>query len=130
MAAPLYSTPEMVRDRLGVDETTLPDDRAVRLILAAEDAIDVVLGPRPVDAATGRKVMEADVEPWQWERLQRAATELAARAFTDPQLLGGQRWQEVAGPDFRFRGPLSGGAPDIAATVAGLGLARRTGRVR
>lgn len=88
MAEPYYTDAAALRTELGVDPAVLPDAQAVATIEIAEDLIDVELGMRDIDPDTGRKVVEADVQPWQWIKLGRATVKLAARIFRDPNLAG------------------------------------------
>lgn len=106
-----YSSPGLVRTELGYTSEQLSDTAAQKVITEAEDAIDSLLGGWVPDSTTGRKILEGDVEAWQWNKLVRATTILAAKLVTDPDLTGGQQWRRVKGPDFEFEGPLSGRFP-------------------
>lgn len=129
MAEPCYTTPDAVRGELGLSMDDLPDDAAVALIRDAEDAIDARLGFRLVDPDTGRKVVQADVEPWQWDKLSAATVKLAALIHSDPTVVDGPQWQSVTGPDFATVGPLG---PSVGRRVINLlnasGLRRMGGR--
>ena len=57
-----YTTPNRVRDEFDVDDETLDDTRAARLIRDASDLVDQLLGSYLPDATTGRKILQADVE--------------------------------------------------------------------
>lgn len=98
-----YASVQDVRDELGDDGDSLDDAEVVRLIIDAEDLVDEYLGARCVDPTTGRKVVRADVEEWQWTKLNRATTKLAALLHTDPDLTG-VLYSEVSGPEFSVKG--------------------------
>lgn len=106
-----YSSPGLVRTELGYTSQQLSDTAAQKVITEAEDAVDALLGGWIPDATTGRKILEGDVEAWQWGKLVRATTILAAKLVLEPDLLEGQQWRSVSGPDFSFSGPLSGRFP-------------------
>ena len=126
-----YTDADMVRSLLGVSEASLSDERAAVLIADAEDLIDEALGARPVDPDTGRKVVEADVETWQWAKLGRATAKLAAQIYSDPTVATGQRWRRQKGPDFEVEDPIGpgqgllGGLP-VQTLLNQSGLARLT----
>lgn len=111
-------------------DSAIPDDMddadAVALIVAAEDAIDGMLGCRTVNTTTGRKVDEDDdeVEAWQWAKLQRATLALAVRLHGDPDLLKGRQWERESGPEFTLSGPTDNDAwgDDITLQVRQTGL--------
>lgn len=109
-----YTTPNRVRDEFDVDDETLDDTRAARLIRDASDLVDQLLGSYLPDATTGRKILQADVEAWQWDLLVRAATKLAAQLHTDPRGFDQQRWRSVRGPDFAFSDPLGSATSRVA----------------
>ena len=129
MAEPYYTDSATLRTELGVDLTTLPDAAALLLIQQAEDQIDVLLGGRPVDETTLRKVVEANVETWQWGLLDRATVVLASMLYSTPNLLTQAHYRREKGPDFEHEDPLTGSIP---ATVTGplnaSGLRVLTGR--
>jgi hypothetical protein len=81
---------------------------AGRLLEDASDWIDAQLGAREIDPATGRKVIEDEVEPWQWAKLTRATLKVAAKLYADPSLLTPQQFDTVKGPDFETTGPRGG----------------------
>lgn len=101
----VYATTTDLRDHLGVDSEHLSDREAAKHVAAAEDVIDRLLGSYYPDETTGRKIVEADVQAWQWEKLKRATVALAALFHANPSLLTEQRWNSVSGPDFSFAGP-------------------------
>ena len=102
----VYTTPAAVRTAAGIEEVALSDEAAERLIDFAEDRIDSLLPGRAVDPTTGRKVVEADVEAWQWTKLGTATARLAARFYADPDLIDDRRFQTVRGPEFTLEGPI------------------------
>ncbi len=124
-----YSTPALLRDALGVDAATLPDDDADRIIRTASVLVDRELGARIHDATTGRKVTQADVTDWQWQAIVDATTALAAILFQRPDVASGQRWKTVRGPDFEMSGLATSGAAfygaEVEALIAQSGLAVR-----
>lgn len=111
MAEPYYTTATAVRTELNVNSTTLPDADAISLIQTAEDLVDELIGARAIDTISGRKVAQADVESWQWTKLGRATTLMAAAIYDDPSLKRGREWYTVSGPDFRVSRPLGSEIP-------------------
>jgi len=89
---------------VGVSSTTLPDEAAKALVRAAEGEVDYLIGARPIDTTTGRKVNIGDVEVWQWGKLKRATLILAADLYASPDAFQPSKWDRVEGPDFRFIG--------------------------
>lgn len=110
-ATTTYTTPTLLRAELDIDPDQLSDADATRVIQAAEDHIDVLLGGRCPDSGTGRKVLEADVEAWQWAKLRRATVLLAALMHSTPDLLTQRQFRRVKGPDFEVEDPMSGATP-------------------
>ncbi len=102
----VYATTSDLRGALGLDSEFLSDREAIRYVTAAEDIIDRMLGSYIPDETTGRKIVEADVEAWQWEKLGRATVALAELFHANPDLITDQRWNSVSGPDFSFAGPM------------------------
>jgi hypothetical protein len=122
MPEPYYATADDLRAELDVDDTVLSDAAAIKLIEDAEDVIDSMLGARPVDDTTGRKVVQADVESWRFVKLTRATVKVAARLSEDPTILTAQ-YTSVSGPDFSFSGRISttwGSVVENALTLSGL----------
>ena len=129
MAEPVYTTAALLRTELDVDSTTLPDEAAEKLIVDAEDWIDSMLGGWPVDDTTGRKIDQDDILAWQWEKLTRATTQVAAAIYNAPTLLTTSRYRKESGPDFSVEDPIGGGALAPAITLLNAsGLRRLTGR--
>lgn len=129
MAEPYYTTATALRSYLGVNSTTLPDARALVLIESAEDAIDQMLGAWPVDETTGRRIVQSDIEAWQWSKLGRATMLLAAQLYSKPDALQGPRYRKESGPDFAVEDPLTGPVPSTVMTVLDAsGLRRLAGR--
>ena len=124
-----YGTVAALRTEVGVDATVLTDVAAERLLRDASDHVDYLLGARYVDPVTGRKVVLADVEVWQFTRLARATVLLAARLWAQPALLSEVQYQSVSGPDFSFTGRQGSvlGAQFLA-TLTDTGLRRLTSR--
>jgi hypothetical protein len=116
MAEPYYATVAELRE-----EPEIPDDfdetEATRLLEQAEDLVDELLGAWPIDDASGRKIVEADVEDWQWAKLKRATLLLAVKLHQDPSLLEGVRWRSVSGPDFSTSQPVGAGPARFGAPV-------------
>lgn len=127
----IYTDPDAVRGELAISATILPDAAAIRLIAKAENLIDQQLGARWVDENTGRKVVQADVDGWRWQKLADATTYLAARIYTHPDLLE-QRFTSLSGPDFSHSGPIGPGliTNEIDALLNASGLRRLGGRAR
>lgn len=130
-AAGTYTTAANVRSELDVDATALSDTAALRLIRTAESLIDQQLGSRWVDETTGRKVVQADVDDWRWQKLTDATTVLAARLYEHPELLE-QQYTSLSGPDFSRSGPIGPRliTPEIDALLNSSGLRRMGGRAR
>lgn len=108
MAEPIYITAAQLRTEIGVDVDVLSDVGAVALIQDAEDIIDHLLGGWPTDPTTGRKIVQTSVIAWQWDKLQRSVTKLAAILYANPDLISGERWTSQSGPDFAMSGPIGG----------------------
>lgn len=106
MAEPYYCTAEELRTELGVEQATLPDPAAISLIETAEDIIDEDLGIGAVDDTTGRRIIQASVEAWQFTKLKRATVKLAAFLHRNPGVLTQSRYRRVSGPDFSFSEPI------------------------
>lgn len=104
MPEPYYTTAAALRTALGVSKTVLSDEDAVDLIEAAEDLIDERLGNRPIDEASGRKVIPAEVEGWQSDKLAKATIELARVLYEDPGVERRQRQRSTSG-DVAVSGP-------------------------
>lgn len=122
-----YTNPTALRAELGLEVAELPDEEAWPLIVDAEDLIDEELGARLVDQTTGRKVVQDQVQAWQWDKLGRATAKLAAALRASPELAVGQRWQRVRGPDFETEGPLGPThGPTVGAILSQTGLRRLT----
>ena len=127
----VYATAADLRAALGVSLSELPDARAEAVILEAEDFTDGLLGGWPIDETTGRKIVEADVEAWQWSKLNRAVLLLAAELYASPDVLRRARYRREKGPDFEFEDPLGGGVLSRYLTVLDdSGLRRLSGRAR
>ena len=126
---PAYSTPTALRAALSVNSTTLPDATADALIVQAEDWVDSMLGAWYVDETTGRKIDQDDILAWQWEKLTRATTMVAAALYNAPTLLTTAQYRKQAGPDFSVEDPIGGGALAPAITLLNAsGLRKLTGR--
>ena len=125
----VYATASELRTELGVNDTTLPDAAAEALILEAEDFTDNLLGGWPIDETSGRKIVEAQVEVWQWSKLKRAVLLLAVELYGTPTLLQRPRYRREKGPDFEFEDPLGGGILSrYMAVLNDSGLRRSAGR--
>lgn len=125
----VYATATELRSALGVSLAELPDTRADAVILEAEDFTDSLLGGWPPDETTGRKIVEAQVDAWQWEKLNRAVLLLAVEIYGSPTLLQRPRYRREKGPDFEFEDPLGGGVLSrYMAVLNDSGLRRLGGR--
>ncbi|MBN8867509.1 MAG: hypothetical protein J0H98_08140 [Solirubrobacterales bacterium] len=112
----------------------LSDTDADDLAVDASNAIDLMLGARPV-SEDGWKVTETDVAPWQWEKLKTATIRVAKRLHAKPDLFTAQQYETVKGPDFEMTGPKAIGlvgrlGADIWGLVANSGLGVYSGRAR
>lgn len=129
-----YITAEELREAAETDEVELPDTKAARLIRIAEAVIENALGDRPVHSdgpQEGLKIAEADVAPWQWERLREAILSVGVHLFENPDVVKGIFWDSVSGPDFSR----SGGTRKVfgnegAILFASTGLMPRGARAR
>ena len=127
----VYATASELRSALSVSLAELPDTRAEAVILEAEDFTDSLLGGWPPDETTGRKIVEAQVDAWQWAKLKRAVLLLAVELYSTPTLLQRPRYRREKGPDFEFEDPLGGGVLSRYLTVLDdSGLRRLGGRAR
>lgn len=118
MAEPYYTTAAALRTELGgISSSVLSDAAALVIIQKAEDETDRLLGARPVDESTLRKVVQEDVEDWQWSLLTRAATLLAAELYRTPDLLTRARYRREKGPDFEVQDPLTGTTPQLVTSL-------------
>ena len=125
----VYATGAQLRSALGLSPDTLADARAETLILEAEDFTDSLLGGWPIDETTGRKIEQAHVEAWQWDKLNRAVLLLAAELYASPDVLRRARYRREKGPDFEFEDPLGGGVLSrYMAVLNDSGLRRSAGR--
>lgn len=129
MAEPYYTTANELRAELGLTTSQLTDPQATVLIQRAEDRIDSLLGSRPIDETTLRKVVEDEVESWQWDLLGRATVVLAALLYGTPNLLTQPRYRREKGPDFEVEDPLGGVIPEtVIGPLNGSGLRVLSGR--
>ena len=103
-----YVTREELRK--AADDATaqaLPDSLADRLIRLAEAIVENALGDRARHTEgpqEGLKIAEADVAPWQWERLKESICAIGAHLYRNPDLVRGIVWDSVSGPDFSRSG--------------------------
>lgn len=99
-----YCTADELRTDLDLSSTDMTDATANAVIQDACDLIDSELGARPIDDVTGRKVVQDDVEGWQWDKINRATRKVAAILHASPKVGSGQQYDRVKGPDFEFWG--------------------------
>ena len=99
-----YCTANELRTDLELSSSDLTDTAANRIIADACDLIDSELGARCIDETTGRKVVQDDVETWQWDKLNRATRALAVILQKNPQLASSTQYDRVKGPDFEYWG--------------------------
>lgn len=97
---PTYSTPTSLRTFLGVDSAALPDPEATRLIELAEDRLDRIVGPGPVDVTTGRAVMLTGLAAWRLAKLAQATNTIAGLLRTNPAAFVPRDDVQSKGPDF------------------------------
>lgn len=125
-----YTSPEALRTTLNVTEVVLSDAAATELILQSEDLIDEMLGAWPIDDTSGRKIVEDDVEAWQFAKLQRATNLLAAAIYRDPDMATRAQFKSQSGPDFSFSGRIGGEVSTVVLLPLNQsGLRRLGGRV-
>lgn len=128
----IYTTAALVRAEPEVPDAAV-DGEIEPLITQAEEQLDEWLGAwriQPTGASAGRKIAQAEVDAWQWDKLQRATTRLAARLFAKPSLLQGPEYASTSGPDFstsKWRG-IAARIPDVVAPLNGSGLRNLSGR--
>lgn len=131
MPEPYYTTADDLRAELGVAEEVLADPAAVKIIEDAEDLIDALLGSHPLDLDTGRKIVEADVEPARFAKLSRATYKLAALIYQNPGLATDARWRREKGPEFEVEDPIGGAiATAVILPLNQSGLRILTGHAR
>jgi hypothetical protein len=124
---PYYTDADAVRTELGVDDVVLDDAAALQLIVKSETFVDEMLGVIPVDVDTGRKIVEDDVEGWQWAKLGEATVQMAVFLFRNPAWSLEQRYDSV-GNEVSGSGPLGSPLPLVSAILNQSGLRRLTGR--
>lgn len=132
MPEPYYSTTVLLNAELGVTPA-LSDAQALVHIQDAEDLVDGVLDAWLPDETTGRKIVEADVDAWQWAKLTRATTKVAANLYRNPGVLTTAQYRRVKGPDFEFEDVLGGTlaailTPNIITILNDSGLRNIAGR--
>jgi hypothetical protein len=124
----IYTTVALVRAEPEVPDAAPPSDAELEALIAqAEDQVDDWLGAWPirvVGPSAGRKIVQAEVVSWQWNKLQRAVTRLAARLHVEPALLRTPEWDSVSGPDFSRSGHrgMAARLPDVAKPLNTSGL--------
>lgn len=107
MAEPIYATADDLREKLDVDDTALPDGRAIALLSGAEDWVDRIAGPIALDRDTGRKFDPANLSSLQAAALAKATLTVAAVTYSDPAAFTSQTFGKVSGPDFTLENPAS-----------------------
>jgi hypothetical protein len=124
----LYAAPAELREMLDVNPEILPDSEAIGILTKACDLIDERLGVRPVDPATGRKVVLGDYadEAWRLTKLRDATLEVAKAIFEDPGLESRQRARYVSGDVSTngFYGPAFGERAESLINASGLRVNR------
>jgi hypothetical protein len=136
LTEPIYASVEELQAELA--DGPVPDGAAAtRVIQDAEDVIDRFLGGARwwPEETTGRKVVQANVLPWQWAKLTRATVKLAARLYRDSTLLTEQAFETIRGPDFSATKPSGGAAVrllgiQVLALLDDSGLRQLAGRAR
>ena len=130
----IYTDVATVRAEPEVPGAAPPTDAELEALIAqAEDQLDEWLGAWPIQttgASAGRKIAQTDVDSWQWDKLKRAATRLAARLYVKPALLRGPEYGQTSGPDFsqsKWRG-IAARIPDVVAPLNTSGLRNLSGR--
>jgi hypothetical protein len=127
MPEPYYTTTAALIAEPGLAAVSAAD--ATKIIENAEDLIDELLGGWPIDKTTGRKIVQAQVEAWQWTKLGRATLKLAVALYKEPDLARRNRWASEKGPDFAVSGPIGGAiATEVLAPLNQSGLRRIAGR--
>lgn len=130
----IYALVADVRAEPEVPDAAPPADAEIEaLITQAEDQVDEWLGAWPLQTdgpSAGRKIAQADVDGWQWDKLKRAVVRLAARLYAKPSLLQGPEYGSTSGPDFstsKWRG-IATRIPDVTAPLNASGLRNMSGR--
>lgn len=121
-----YTDEDAIRTTIGVDDEVLDDDAAETLGVQAEDVIDEMLGAGWPDEDTGRKIVEADVDDWQWEKLGRATAAAAKFLYQHPDWLSEQRYSSVGG-DVSGAQRVGSPMPEVSIILNQSGLRRLTG---
>lgn len=127
----MYATRAEIKTAVDPD---LTDDEADQLGEDASNAIDLMLGARPVNE-DGWKVSESLVQSWQWGKLKTATLRVAKRLHESPDMLTEQQFETVKGPDFEMTGPKNSGlqarlGPDVWGLIVNTGLGVYSGRAR
>lgn len=100
--AVFYATADELRDELELTIDQLSTAAAERQIRRAERLVDRLVGPRAVDAATGRKIVPTDLTQVQAEQLRDATVLLAAAVQRNPDAFAPAAGDRVKGPDFEI----------------------------
>lgn len=120
-----------VRGEPEVPDVAPPSDADLEArIRQAEDWIDSKLSHLPIDATTGRRVVEAGVDATTWAQIKRAAIRLAARLHDNPRILQPPAFAEISGPDFSRKAPapVATRIPDVIGPLNASGLRSTGGR--
>lgn len=130
----IYATVAQLRAEPEVPDAPPPSDADLEALIAqAEDLLDDWLGAWSVQTtgpSAGRKIAEGDIEAWQWEKLGRATSRLAARLHANASIGEAPEWDTVSGPDFSRSGwrGLRRRMPEVAALINATGLRNLSGR--
>lgn len=102
-----YVTADELRTAAGATNASMPDQLGQRLVRISQAIVESALGRRPAQASgpqEGLKIAEADVAPWQWERLKETVLAVGIHLFENPDVLKGIYFDSVSGPDFSRSG--------------------------
>lgn len=95
------------------------------LLVTAEETVDRLIGPRDVDADTGRKYVVDDAGPLtaaQRAALKRATILVALELYADPNAFDPPAGSRIKGPDFEVDEPATGTARARLALLRAAGV--------
>lgn len=132
---PTYATAADLRAELEVNEATLSDTAANKLLGKAERRIDRLLGAVRIYEATGRKIDPTELEAWRATKVKDATVAIAAATYRDSTVFDTPQAKSIEGPSFKLTDltPVKPAAAAVLVEACALldeaGLRRLTARV-
>lgn len=120
-SGPYYAAPDDLRGDLDLEPADLSDAAANRLLRAAEDLVDRLVGPAGVYPDTGRKYDVSEtggLSDRQRLALNEATVLLAAAEHLDPGSTAPPTHETVEGPDFKLGKPTGARASAVMRRAA------------